>query len=135
MMIETINDLKKELALAIGIDERRIADRIRSTGFKCLRCAQCCKAEYGDNTVNVFPFEIKRICEKTGLEAEQIVIPAPSEDKDREGNIHTFEWVLRKRGDCIFLENDLCKIYECRPHICRTYPFYLMEGRLMVSEC
>ncbi|KCZ73073.1 putative Fe-S oxidoreductase [Candidatus Methanoperedens nitroreducens] len=136
MMKETkIRNLRGELDEAIRIDERQLADSIRAIGFRCRKCAQCCRAEHGDNTVSIFPFEIRRICERTGLEPEDIVTPTPSLDTDSEGNIHTFEWVLRKDGDCIFLKSGLCKIYECRPYICKTYPFYLLEGRLMVSEC
>lgn len=130
-----ITYLKKALDEAFKIDENRIADKIKSTGFKCRNCARCCKSEFGDNTVAVFPFEIRRICEKTGLDRDNVVIPTPSQDKDSAGNIHTFEWVLRKKGDCIFQKSGLCRIYECRPYICKTYPFYLLEGRLMVSEC
>ncbi len=135
-MIETgIIQLKKALDDAIKIDERQIADKIKATGFRCKNCAQCCKAEYGDNTVSIFPFEIRRISEKTGLGYENIAIPAPSDDTDSEGNIHTFEWVLRRNNDCIFLKNNLCQVYECRPYICKTYPFYLLEGQLMICEC
>ncbi len=130
-----IASLTKALDKAASIDEKRLAHEIRAIGFACRNCAQCCRAEYGDNTVFIFPFEIRRICEKTGLVREDFVIPAPSEDRDSEGNIHTFEWVLRKNGDCIFLKKGLCRIYECRPYICKTYPFYLMDGRLMASEC
>lgn len=130
-----IAHLKKALDEAIRIDKKQLAETIRAMGFKCKRCARCCKEEYGDNTVTVFPFEIRDISERTGLGREDIAIPTPSEDTDAAGNIHTFEWVLRKNGDCIFLRNDLCRIYECRPYICKTYPFYLLEGRLIASEC
>jgi len=130
-----ITSLTKTLDKAAGIDEKQLADEIKAIGFKCRNCAQCCRAEYGDNTVSVFPFEIRRICEKTGLMRDELVIPTPSEDRDSQGNIHTFEWVLRKNRDCIFLKEGLCEIYESRPYICKTYPFYLLDGRLMVSEC
>ncbi|MCZ7385838.1 MAG: YkgJ family cysteine cluster protein [Candidatus Methanoperedens sp.] len=127
--------LLKALDKALKIDEKQLADEIKSIGFKCRNCAHCCKAEYGDNTVFVFPSEIRRIREKTGLKRDDFVIPTPSEDRDSEGNVHTFEWVLRKNGDCIFLKGGLCEIYETRPYICKTYPFYLLDGRLMISEC
>ncbi len=130
-----ISLLLKTLDKALKIDETQLADEIKSIRFKCRNCAHCCKAEYGDNTVFVFPSEIRRIQEKTGLKRDYFVTPAPSEDRDSEGNIHTFEWVLRKRGDCIFLKGGLCEVYGARPHICKTYPFYLLDGRLMVSEC
>ncbi len=134
-MKQRVAYLEKALEDAARIDEKQLADDIKAAGFKCKKCAQCCKAEYGDNTVSMFPHEIRRICEETGLDKEEIVIPTPSEDTDSEGNIHTFEWVLRREGDCVFLKNGLCQAYECRPRICKTYPFYLQEGCLMVSEC
>ncbi|NJD53225.1 MAG: YkgJ family cysteine cluster protein [Candidatus Methanoperedens sp.] len=127
--------LRNSFHKALEIDEKELAMQIKATGFLCRKCAQCCRAEFGDNTVTVFPSEINCIRETTGLFRDDFVIPTPSVDKDAKGNIHTFEWVLRKNGDCIFLENDLCEIYECRPHICRTYPFFLLDGKLEVSEC
>ncbi len=130
-----IANLKKAFDAATRMDESLLGEQIRAIGFKCTRCARCCRAEFGDNTVTVFPFEIRRIMEKTVFKWEEIVIPTPSQDRDMEGNIHTFEWVLRKNGDCVFMKHGLCEIYECRPHICKTYPFYLQDGQLMVSEC
>lgn len=127
--------LKEVLEEAAVIDEGKLAAEIKAAGFRCRMCAECCKTEYGDNTVTVFPFEIERIRGITGLSREKIVTPMPSLDTDPEGNVHTFEWVLRKNGDCVFLEGGLCRIYGCRPLICSTYPFYLLDGRLMVSEC
>ncbi len=134
-MKQRITHLKKTLDEAVKIDENRLAYKIRTIGFKCQHCEGCCKAEFGDNTVLLFPFEIRQICDKTGFQPEDIAIPTPSQDTDSGGNIHTFEWVLGKNEDCIFLKNGLCEIYECRPFICKTYPFYLMDGRLMISEC
>lgn len=134
MKTKTIR-LKRSLNEAVRIDESKIADKIMSIGYKCQQCGRCCMGDYGDNTVSIFPFEIRRISEKTGLKREDIAVPTPSEDRDDAGNIHTFEWILKKNRDCTFLDKGLCKIYECRPYICRTYPFYLLDGRLRISEC
>ncbi|MCZ7395607.1 MAG: YkgJ family cysteine cluster protein [Candidatus Methanoperedens sp.] len=130
-----IINLKKTLDEALKIDEAALGEKIKAIGFKCRKCARCCRAEHGDNTVFIFPFEIRRICEKTGLRRDDFAIPTPSQDRDAKGNIHTFEWVLGKHKDCIFLKEGLCGIYEVRPYICKTYPFYLLDGNLMVSEC
>lgn len=127
--------LKRVLNEAVGIEEGDIADKIISIGYKCRKCGRCCMGDSGDNTVSIFPFEIRRISEKMGLKWDDIAVPTPSEDRDEAGNIHTFEWILKKNRDCTFLDKGLCKIYECRPYICRTYPFYLLEGRLMICEC
>ncbi len=130
-----IQQLLETLDNAERIDEVQLAEKIKAIGFKCKKCAKCCREEYGDNTVFIFPSEIRRISLKTGLSRNDFAIPTPSQDRDAEGNIHTFEWVLRKNGDCIFLQESLCTIYEKRPYICKTYPFYLLEGNLMISEC
>ncbi len=127
--------LKKNLDIALKIDEKQLAEKIKAIGFKCKKCARCCREEYGDNTVSIFPSEIRCISLKTGLSRDEFAIPTPSHDRDAKGNIHTFEWVLRKNGNCIFLQDGLCTIYENRPYICKTYPFYLLDGKLMVSEC
>ena len=46
------------------------------------------------------------------------------------------KWVLCLNNNsnrvCTFLENDFCSVYESRPHICKTYPFYYDKHR--VSE-
>jgi Fe-S-cluster containining protein len=130
-----ISILKKDLDNALRIDEKKLAERIKAMGFECRKCAQCCMSEFGDNTVIVSPSQIRKICDISGLKRDDFVIPTPSEDRDKGGNIHTFEWVLKKNGDCIFLKENLCEIYECRPFICKTYPFYLLDGKLEVCEC
>src|SRR5450756_1380579 len=131
----TITILKKDLENAIRIDEKKLAERIKAMGFECRKCAQCCMSEFGDNTVIVSPSQIRKISDISGLNRDDFVIPTPSDDRDEDGNIHTFEWVLKKNGDCIFLKEKLCEIYECRPFICKTYPFYLLDGKLEVCEC
>ena len=131
----TIVRLKKELDYALRIDEKKLADRIKAIGFKCKKCAQCCMSEFGDNTVMVSPSQIGKICMESGLKRDDFVVPMPSDDRDEDGNIHTFEWALKKNGDCIFLKEKLCEIYKFRPFICKTYPFYLLDENLEVCEC
>jgi len=127
--------LKKDLANALRIDEIKLAHQIKATGFKCMKCAQCCMSEFGDNTVIVSPSQIREICKSSSLEPDDFVIPTASDDRDEDGNLHTFEWVLKNNGDCIFLKEKLCEIYECRPFICRTFPFFLLDGELEACEC
>lgn len=135
MKISKIDQIRKMHDDALKIDEKELASDIRNIGFQCQRCAKCCQAGYGDNTVLIFPFEIRKISEKTGLVRDDIAIPTPSSDMDSEGNFHTFEWVLNRKNDCVFLKCGSCEIYDSRPFICKTYPFYLHDRRLLVSEC
>jgi uncharacterized protein len=107
--------------------------------FKCQGCAKCCRGAFGDNTVTVFPDEIRKLMAATGKEWLDIVEPEEEDggDPDDYGNRHAFEWALRKKpdGDCMFLENGRCTVYASRPCVCRTYPFYLEEGRVGHGEC
>ena len=58
---------------------------------------------------------------------------------DEDGRIHTFGWMLRrlKNGACIFLEPETkkCKIYDHRPLLCRTYPFYFIGSEVEKCDC
>lgn len=133
-----IQDLKEELGGVKQMEISALAGKVKETCFKCKRCGKCCKGSYGDNTVSVFPREVRAIMNATGLQWLDIVEPPASTDVDEKGRFHTFEWVLRKKpdGDCIFLDDDgECCIYESRPFICRTYPMVLEDGRLDTCIC
>ena len=111
-----------------------LENQIRKAEFVCRLCGECCSGN--DNEVMVSPDEIDRLCEATGLTAEQIAEPYPEWIHDG-GAAFTFGRVLRRGedGNCMFLENSRCTVYQDRPHICRTYPFMLDGETLLVFEC
>lgn len=40
-------------------------------------------------------------------------------------------------GDCIFLKNKKCSIYNVRPNICRMYPYWainLKDGKIVIIK-
>lgn len=135
--VDRIEGLERDLEAFEALSPGPVAEKVAATGFRCRRCGKCCRGRYGDNTVTVFPSEIRAIAAVTGLDWLDFARPHESDDIDSEGFIHTFEWSLRKKddGDCIFLENGACAIYDLRPLICRTYPFRLEAGELEVYEC
>jgi Fe-S-cluster containining protein len=46
------------------------------------------------------------------------------------------EWRLQKeKGSCKFYRKGGCTIYQERPLLCKTYPFFLEKGALGFSEC
>lgn len=70
-------------------------------------CAECCILE------SVFPVEAFYIYSSISDKQNRFSIPAGAGSK------------------CVFLENDSCSIYPCRPVICRTHGYPLMEsGRI-----
>ena len=117
---------------------QRLADEIRSTGFSCLMCGACCsRGEDDGNLVLVSAPEIRAIMELTGWAWDKIAEPYPDWMPSHDGGEFTLAWCLRRTEKaCIFLDkNNRCTIYPARPHICRTYPFALEEGRLAVYDC
>ncbi len=130
-----IRRFRKDLKNARSMSSGEVAKRLPA--FKCAKCAKCCRGAFGDNTVTIFPGEIRAIMAATGREWLDVVVPEEDGDEDEHGNRQAFEWSLRRKpdGDCIFLEGGRCTIYEARPFICRTYPFYLDEGKIGAGEC
>jgi Fe-S-cluster containining protein len=131
---ERQEELRKSLEVTKRIAIEDLASQIRAIGFECLRCGDCCVGE--DNSVVLFPFEIRKILAETGIGWLDAVEPPQIGDWDRSGNFHTLEWRIKKDGEsCKFHSIAGCKIYYARPMLCKTYPFYLDEGTLRCSEC
>jgi Fe-S-cluster containining protein len=139
---DRIADLKQALLATKELSLTELAARISELGFRCQECGECCQGE--DNSVVVFPEEIRRIMTAAGLLWLEVVEPPAEGEWDKDGCFHTLEWRLVKKGalegasfgaSCRFYQNGRCSIYSCRPMLCRTYPFYLDNGELMHSEC
>ena len=134
---DEISRLNIELTEARAVDTQVLAGELLKAGFSCKRCAGCCRAVCGDNVVAVFPGEVRRIMAASGKSWFEVAKPPESDDFAAEGYRHAFEWVLRRKpdGDCVFLKDGQCTVYDARPHICRTYPFRLEAGKLEQYEC
>ncbi len=129
-----LRDLRHSLERTRGLSRERLAAEIKDIGFKCISCGECCSGE--DNSVVVFPFEVRQILKATRESWTDEVEPPNEGEWDLEGQFHTLEWRLKKTdGSCKFFISGKCKIYDDRPLLCRTYPFYLDEGNLHYSEC
>ena len=62
--------------------------------------------------------------------------PYPETFDHQNGARYTLGWCLCCENDhCHFLKENLCAMYEQRPGICRTYPFFLEDNELKVSRC
>ena len=134
MMKELKEELRKSLETTKQISVEDLASQIRTIGFDCLRCGDCCAGE--DNSVVAFPSEIRKILTTTGIGWLDAVEPPEIGEWDSQGNFHTLEWRIKKDGEsCKFHSIKECKIYHARPILCKTYPFYLDEGMLRCSEC
>jgi Fe-S-cluster containining protein len=91
--------------------------------FRCRRCATfCCKL----GGPNLTKRDVQRI-RKAGYSCEEFAAPF----KGGSDSLSTFISSLKCKedGSCIFLKPDSekgnyeCSIYDCRPALCRLYPF------------
>ena len=143
---------------------RSIGKQMETSSFSCRLCGKCCRREYGDNSVFIRPEEVSLIAEKTGLSVDEITAPlfpdifdvspdgsvfisediirkALEETADQiapDGRIRAFGRILRRKydGSCRFLSDDgKCTIYDVRPLLCRTYPFWVEDGKVIECEC
>jgi uncharacterized protein len=114
-----------------------LAGKIRLIGFRCKQCGTCCRCgETDSNLVMVFPDEIRSIISACGRSWNSVAQPYPETIDHQNGARYTLGWCLRRENDhCHFLKENLCAIYEQRPWICRTYPFFLEDNELKVSRC
>ncbi len=134
MRAEQIKELQRQIDAARMISRKDLAAKIQKIGFRCLRCGECCTGD--ENSVVLFPFEIRRILSITGAAWQDVAEPPAAGEWDKEGDFHTLEWRLKKEsGSCKFHSPAGCRIYGARPLLCSTYPFYLDAGVLCCSEC
>jgi Fe-S-cluster containining protein len=80
----------------------------------CTSCANCCR----HSTVSVNRSEVNQIAEHIGTTQETVAqhytVPDPDAPASR---------ILRSSKEgCIFLDGNLCMIYEARPKTCRDFP-------------
>ena len=135
---ELIEERRKELVNKLEEIRRfSIADlaaQIEVIGFECIRCGDCCIGD--DNSVVAFPFEIRKILESNSIGWLDAAEPPSVGEWDHKGCFHTLEWRIKKDAEsCKFYTKGTCMIYQDRPMLCKTYPFYLEDGILRTSLC
>jgi Fe-S-cluster containining protein len=96
---------------------RRIAEGIQDQ-IDCTQCANCCKT----STTAVSERDVERLARHLRIPRERFIAEytTPNEEEGR---------ILRRLDDgaCVFLDGNLCSIYEARPDICQRYP-HLVRG-------
>ena len=84
---ERISELKEAMLAARKISPAELAARIEEIGFACQKCGECCSGE--DNSVVVFPREIRAIQGATGLDwLEVACLPEVGNGTEKDGFTH-----------------------------------------------
>lgn len=90
-----------------------LATRVQQD-IDCTTCANCCRC----SVVAVSEPDIERLASYLAATAEEVTraytVPDPDEPSAR---------ILRStREGCVFLDGNLCRVYEARPKTCRDFP-------------
>ena len=90
---------------------RRLAEEIESQ-IDCTQCANCCRvAEAG-----VKDRDIEKLAKFIGVSREEFL-------RDYTDRNESNELILkRSESGCVFLEGNLCSVYEARPRSCVNFP-------------
>jgi uncharacterized protein len=83
----------------------------------CTSCANCCRVA----TTQVSERDIERLARFLGMKAAEFVRDYTTLSPD-EGRI-----LKRSEKGCVFLEGNLCSVYEARPQTCQFFP-HLVKG-------
>lgn len=87
----------------------------------CLKCGQCCKGEIGPF---IFPSDVDLIAKNIGV-SSFVFLEKYCERHVFNTNFGKLAIYTAKcdSNGCVFLRNNLCKIYEVRPYQCVNSPF------------
>ena len=101
---------------------RRIAQSIEEQ-IDCTECANCCRVA----TVRLAERDVQKLAKFLRLSTAEFVRTYTQESQE--------EGLILKRTDeagCIFLNGNLCGVYDARPHICDNFPHLIRgEGSLL----
>jgi uncharacterized protein len=86
--------------------------------FKCTGCGECCTGSSG--TVYVSRADSERLANYLRLPVGTFIRRYTRLNKGRRVLVDA-----DTSGDCVFLKNKTCSVYDARPTQCRTYPWWL----------
>jgi Fe-S-cluster containining protein len=84
--------------------------------FECKRCGSCCRWK---GYVYTTTADIKKAAAFLGIDERTLVNQYVDVEQKPRMNLKT-----KSNGDCIFLEENNCKIYPARPWQCQSFPQY-----------
>jgi len=102
---------------------RRIAEEIEEQ-IDCTACANCCRVA----TTTIVERDVERLARYLRIKPSQFLKEYTMESED--------EGMILKRTDesgCVFLDGNLCSVYEARPETCQRYP-NLVRGQGSIAS-
>ena len=102
---------------------RRIAEGIEQQ-IDCTACANCCKT----STTEVSERDIDRLARHLRISREQFLADYTMLDEDGALSLR-----FTPEAGCVFLEGNLCSVYDARPDICQRYP-HVVRGNGSIAS-
>ena len=101
----------------------RMAQQIEEQ-IDCTACANCCRVA----TVKITERDAEKLMKRLGVDRQRFFADYV-EQSPEEG------FVLKRNQDgCVFLEGNLCGVYDARPHTCVTFPHLIRGAGSLVSR-
>lgn len=96
----------------------------KNVRFECKRCALCCgDTETRNRSILMMQIEAYRIMKKALIDLDEFA------EKIECSEPYIYRMRKTEKGQCFFLQDKSCSIYQVRPVICRFYPFQLENTR------
>ena len=87
----------------------------------CTACANCCRY----SIVTVSRADVEKIARHLGYSPEHVIAQYTEPDPDAP----TMHILQSTKEGCVFLDGNLCTIYEARPKACREFPHVALGKR------
>jgi Fe-S-cluster containining protein len=95
---------------------RRFGEEIEAQ-IDCTTCANCCRV----SEVEITDRDIDKLAKFLGMTREEFI-------RDSTQQAESGELILKRtEAGCVFLEGNLCSVYEARPQNCANFP-HLVRG-------
>jgi len=105
---------------------RRTAERIQDR-IDCTQCANCCRT----STTRVTGRDIEKLARHLHTPPERFLADYTMLEAD-EGQMTRVIKFTEGTG-CVFLDGNLCSVYDARPGICQRYP-HLVRGNGSIAS-
>ena len=102
---------------------RRFGEQIEAE-IDCRECANCCRV----TEVGITERDVEKLAKFLGMSEREFVEQHTALDDEGKP--------ILKRGDggCVFLEGNLCSVYEARPHNCENFPHVVRGSGSIASR-
>jgi uncharacterized protein len=102
---------------------RRLAEEVEGQ-FNCSECANCCRVA----TARITPRDAEKLARYLRIRPAEFLRDYVVQTED-EGMV-----LRRTEQGCVFLEGNMCTVYDARPHTCQDFPHTVRGEGSFVSR-